>query len=108
MCCSDQHAFTYLVDHCQVTRNITSADYLELNISVLFPHTEVDTYLDNFVTYLPGFTHRFGNLTDQVYFNNLAVEGAWRDIFSTVSGDINFHMIQSQFSIRLWQRLEYP
>lgn len=76
---------------CQVTRNVTSADYLELNISVLFPRTELDTNLDNFITYLPGFTQTFRNLTGYVYFKNLAIEGAWQDVLSTVSG-IPFYM----------------
>lgn len=64
------------------TRNVTSYEYLGLNISVLFPHTALDTNLDNFITYLPGFRQTFGNLTD-VYFKNLVIESAWQDIIST-------------------------
>lgn len=84
----DNQHFTYLV---QATRNVTSYEYLGLNISVLFPHTALDTNLDNFITYLPGFRQTFGNLTD-VYFKNLVIESAWQDIISTVSGNALFFM----------------
>jgi hypothetical protein len=104
---SNKQTFIYLVERCQVTRNVTSADYLELNISVLFPRTAVDTYLDNFITYLPGYTQTFGNLMDHVYFKNLLIEGAWRDVLSTVSDNTLFYVIQCQLSIRLWQGPEY-
>lgn len=91
--------------HRQVTGNLDSADYLELNISVLFPHAAAETSLDNFATYLPGFTQSFGNLTEYVYFNNLAIEGAWQDVLSTVSGNAGAYSLSCDSMSLLHQAL---
>lgn len=94
----------------QTAESTTSSDYLELNISVLFPNTARPSTFDNFITYLPGFVQSFGNLTGYVYFTNLGIEGAWRDILSTVRRimSIRIRWADRRLSIRQWQRPGYP
>jgi len=63
-----------------VAQKLTSMDTMWLEIRLLFPQNSSHQIVDNFITYLPGFTQTFGNLTGTTSFNNIIIEGASRDI----------------------------
>ena len=61
----------------QVPNNVSDPDELRLDVSVLLPkrggHSPL--YVDSFVTTLPFFTQKIGDLASQVMFGSIAISG---------------------------------
>ncbi len=63
----------------QVPDSISSNDSLSFSVNVLFPHPkQTITYCD-FATYLPFFSHHFGDLSNTT-FGSFAIQGAQSDL----------------------------
>ncbi|KAG5648615.1 hypothetical protein DXG03_003226 [Asterophora parasitica] len=60
-----------------VSRPLRNSDFVRFNIEILLPSNKKRTnILENFVTYLPWFSHSFGDLENHLLFKNLIIEGA--------------------------------
>ncbi|RDB25483.1 hypothetical protein Hypma_007705 [Hypsizygus marmoreus] len=63
-----------------VSKKLKPTDFVGLDIQVLLPKTISSNAPLNFFTYLPWFSHGFGDLKNYTTFTNLVIEGAGFDV----------------------------
>lgn len=65
-----------------VSRSLGNSDYVGVDVKVLLPNKGPAVPLDNFITYLPWFSQKFGDLKNHLTIKSVALEGVGHDIVS--------------------------
>ncbi|KAG5638881.1 hypothetical protein H0H81_009184 [Sphagnurus paluster] len=67
-----------------IAKSLGNSDYVGVDVKVLLPNKGPAVPLDNFITCLPWFSQKFGDLKNHLTIKSVALEGVGHDIVSGV------------------------